>query len=330
VGARYTPTRPEILLGPARGVHSAVQQQLLEALRLNVLHATTAKRKNKASSSAADNNTTRPELKIVPIRQLYPHFEYTDLAAHPAIVLLPYQVSLMSIIEFYRMQIPLFVPSARLLARWHLRYRVLNERTWQGVLGSPQHGSILPRHPRWDTAAAIKDAHNTNHHDGSSGSRGSIRRGKLSATAKNSSATAPSPPLSDPNDEFNEEAVLEWIALSDFYQWPHVRTFDSWAQLLVDLQNSSLLKTMSDGMGQFNRHEEARIRQEWARILRKVRTHKSSGAGGSSRGSVTAVAPGVNTRDTLPDSVDESLQQMYGYTLSKTDCNGQVHTKSQR
>ena len=27
---------------------------------------------------------------------------------------------------------------------------------------------------------------------------------------------------SDPNDEFSEAAVLEWISLADFYVWPHI------------------------------------------------------------------------------------------------------------
>ena len=31
-------------------------------------------------------------IAITPIRDLYDHFEYRDLSAHPAIVLLPYQV----------------------------------------------------------------------------------------------------------------------------------------------------------------------------------------------------------------------------------------------
>jgi hypothetical protein len=32
----------------------------------------------------------------------------------------------------------------------------------------------------------------------------------------------------DPNNEFSYEAVLEWVRLSDFYVWPHIRQFSSW------------------------------------------------------------------------------------------------------
>ena len=39
-------------------------------------------------------NQNRPPLSFSHIRELYPKFEYTDLASHPAIVILPYQVRL--------------------------------------------------------------------------------------------------------------------------------------------------------------------------------------------------------------------------------------------
>ena len=37
-------------------------------------------------------NQNRPPLSFSHIRELYPKFEYADLASHPAIVILPYQV----------------------------------------------------------------------------------------------------------------------------------------------------------------------------------------------------------------------------------------------
>lgn len=39
----------------------------------------------------------------------------------------------MSIFEYYRMDIPIFVPSPDLLASWQLKHRVMDERTWSGV-----------------------------------------------------------------------------------------------------------------------------------------------------------------------------------------------------
>ena len=120
--------------------------------------------------------------KFSRIRDLYPHFEYSDLVKHRAIVLIPYQVSIMSLFEYYRMCIPLFVPSTALLAKWqvrrggsstckdnvrdmthmrsalascvappaHLRqlkHRVMDERTWSGVYKRFKRSSAIAQHP---------------------------------------------------------------------------------------------------------------------------------------------------------------------------------------
>lgn len=74
------------------------------------------------------------ELKVVPLRLLYRKYKFSDLAKHPAIVHVPYQVSIMSLFEQYRMNIPLFFPSLDLLTKWHYEYGVVNERTWLQTL----------------------------------------------------------------------------------------------------------------------------------------------------------------------------------------------------
>jgi hypothetical protein len=185
---------------------------------------------------------------------------------------------------------------------------MLNERTWMSVLGQPQRASTLPRHPRWGL---------------------------------NSSAPH-SVPASDPNNEFDSAAVLEWLALSDFYQWPHIQTFATWDELFVKLADKGLLLRMSEKMGEFNVLEEARIRQDWMRILDKVRTHKErrleavSAAATMSAASARGEAAYSTVREPdssfvvhaglLPDSIDVSLQQAYGYKLSVTDCGAQVES----
>lgn len=228
---------------------------------------------------------------ISPIRDIYAHFEYSDLAAHPAIVILPYQVSFMSLFEFYRMQIPLFVPTPELLAKWHMKHNMLNERTWMGVLGQPQAKSILPRHPALDKASFI------------SGSTSSV-------------------PLSDPNNEFSYEAVLEWVKLSDFYTWPHIQRFNTWNELFAMLGDTVKLGEMSKRMGEFNLREEKEIKAKWTLMLEKIQRHKvSSGI----KRSENSVIGGVIE---LPVDINDSLQQMYGYKLSQTDCNTQVAVTS--
>lgn len=82
VTARYEymfpASRPQYLIAPARGVNPELSKQLLAAA----------------------------EKALVPlshIRDLYPHFEYSDLALHPAVIIIPYQISFMTFFEMYRM-----------------------------------------------------------------------------------------------------------------------------------------------------------------------------------------------------------------------------------
>ena len=69
------------------------------------------------------------------LRRIFQTYKYSDLTAHRGIVHVPYQVSVMSLFEQYRINIPLFFPSIELLADWQLNYTVMNERTWDGVYG---------------------------------------------------------------------------------------------------------------------------------------------------------------------------------------------------
>lgn len=107
----YKPARPEFLLAPARGVNSQLQNELFSSLLIY---------NQKNNHKNTDNNMDI--IKISPIRDLYHHFMFRDLAAHPLIVILPYQVSFMSFFEYYRMQIPMLVPSPALLTDWYLTY----------------------------------------------------------------------------------------------------------------------------------------------------------------------------------------------------------------
>ena len=63
-------------------------------------------------------------VELIPLRSRYPHYAYSDIAAHQGVVYVPYQVSVMSMFEQYRMNIPLFFPSVDLLAAWQLEHMV--------------------------------------------------------------------------------------------------------------------------------------------------------------------------------------------------------------
>jgi hypothetical protein len=173
VNTKYNPQRMQILVGPGRGLNAAL---LMQPRRV-----------------AADAN-----IAISAIRDLYPRFEYTDLTAHPAMVLMPYQISIMSIFELYRMEVPLFVPSPELLVEWHKKYAILQERTWPGIHDKPVERSCLPRHA--NSTSILSDL--------------------------------------DPNNDISSNAILQWIKFADFYQWPAITTFTSWSDLMTKLKAS--------------------------------------------------------------------------------------------
>lgn len=253
VNTWYAPQREKpFLLAPARGVSYVLHAELFKALK------------------AHNEATPSKPFVIKAIRDVYPiHFQYSDLSQHPGIVLLPYQVSIMSLFEYYRMGIPLFVPTPALLAEWHLKYQVLNERTWDMVYGHPSERSLLPKHP--NSTCALK---------------------------------------SDPNNEYSLEAVTEWIRLADFYTFPHITVFDSFEQLLMQLQTADLAN-ISASMQTYNTKVKASLHAEWRAILGKVvrfkeESHKS-------------------LRVELPMDVNQALKEAYGFTLSETDCHTQVY-----
>ena len=44
----------------------------------------------------------------------------------------------------------------------------------------------------------------------------------------------------DPNNEFHQQAILEWISLADFYQFPHVIQFDSFEECVEKIAATDL------------------------------------------------------------------------------------------
>lgn len=228
VTAKYKPSRREVLLAPARGVHQTIQRNLQTSLVSF----------NNANTQQKGSNLT---IEIVPIRTLYPgHYQYDDLTTHPAVVILPYQVSVMSVFELYRMGIPMFVPCVELLTSWHIQYHMLSERTWMSVFGMPQHRSALPRH--------------------------------LNSSCPISSQY-------DPNDEYDPDALKAWLALSDFYQWPGIAQFKSFEDLFAQLQQAlyppqTTLVAMSKMMKEYSTQVEDKLTQDWQMILQKIREHK--------------------------------------------------------
>lgn len=93
----------------------------------------------------------RVDVLLFPLRQLYPQYLFSDLASHPGVVYIPYQISMSSLTEQYRMNIPLFFPTIDLLAKWHVQYGVVRQRTWMGYMSRKEATShirgVIPNIP---------------------------------------------------------------------------------------------------------------------------------------------------------------------------------------
>lgn len=216
---------------------------------------------------------------------------------HRAMVVIPYQVSIMSLFEWYRMGIPLFVPSPHLLAKWHVEKGVLSERTWDSV----HHGR--QKSPR---------------HDGEN--QGEMRFSPLPRHPISSSNLH-----SDPNDEIDANAILEWIQLSDFYQWPHITQFDSWQELfeLVHPSHSNFntMKFTSLKMQSYNKEEKSKIFDAWMDILQKIQQFQKFGESGA--GSLFDL---FHHNEELPEDINDSLEKFYGYHLIENSCDEQSNS----
>jgi hypothetical protein len=172
--------------------------------------------------AAAGDAATFTELRAA----LGEDYAYSALAGAAAAILhIPYQVSVMSFFEHYRMGVPILAPSLGLLTQWHMAHGMVSERTWDTVLANaPAGGSVLPRHPDADEPF-------------------------------------------DPNDEHSEEAVRWWLQWADFYVFPHVILFDSWADAAAKLAAADLA-AVSAAMRAFSEAQEREVKEQWAALLR--------------------------------------------------------------
>jgi len=130
VDATYQPTKTEFLIGPSRLSKGA------EAL----LHGEEGLFRYLAG-------LRDPVPTFVPIRKIYARYEFADLAQHPGILIMPYQVSIMSLFEYYSMNIPMFVPTLELLVKWQTQHLIMDELSWNCVLSSCNETSIITAHP---------------------------------------------------------------------------------------------------------------------------------------------------------------------------------------
>ena len=241
----------------------------------------------------------REGINFAKIRDIYPTYEYEDLAKHPAAVIIPYQVSFMLFFELYRMAIPLFVPSPELLIKWHFNDNILCERTWNGINGRlPKGKSDIPRHVMADELDVL---------------------------------------VEDPNNELDRDSILKWIRYSDFYEMPYVTQFNSFDELVRILKNSiggerlvnegtlSVdFRKISGKMLEYINVESDRVSREWDLIIKEIKESRKY----SNLKQKLREGTEIIEKETDSGDINDALRKHYGISLNMDSCWGSRVEKS--
>jgi hypothetical protein len=127
---RHMPLREEVLIGPYRMNLDRTRFEL-KTYKSEMDHPIL-----QAMKKAVDNQPTgvKKPVKLAIMSEILTDISPDKLVFHPAIVIMPYQVSTMSLFEYYRLCIPLFAPSVELLSNWHREHGIL----WERIYGNPK------------------------------------------------------------------------------------------------------------------------------------------------------------------------------------------------
>ena len=129
-------------------------------------------------------------------------YEYTQLASHPAVIVVPYTKSTMTFFELYRIGIPIFVPSLALLVR--------------------------AARPRWALPSACTCPRRRSPPPPPAQVRWELQRHVMSERVywKHTPSPLSVPSTPDPNALQDRAALEHWLRLSDYYVYPHVQARD--------------------------------------------------------------------------------------------------------
>jgi hypothetical protein len=126
VTEEWLPTRPEVMIVPYRS--NLDRSRYINGIRDPKDHPII---KELAAVPEFISNGTAVKM----IRELYSDANPLRMLKHPAIVVLPYQISTIQMVELYRLNIPTFCPSLSLLKRWCREHDLL----WEVHYGWPEN-----------------------------------------------------------------------------------------------------------------------------------------------------------------------------------------------
>ncbi len=138
---RYAPSKREIIIGPSRdNLDIKCEKWSCDPWQHPLMLGLKASIDRKNSDNSDDGaDRRRARLKFLRLKDAYAQFTLADLTRHPALVIMPYQASVISVFEMYRMGVPLFAPSKHLLLNWHIDYDIL----WERRYGQPQQPDFV-------------------------------------------------------------------------------------------------------------------------------------------------------------------------------------------
>ena len=256
---RYTGTRPEVLFCCGNNAYN----KAISRWATLIINGSAARGKAKASPRFAwlselypkahmcreanvstggggdDDDTKLGKKKPPPKKEQQCGYSYDDVASHPLAVLLPYSMHSYGLVQAYSMGIPLLVPSLRLLASVHVATGMASHK---GAGNTPWRPSAERRTPPYLNRWLVKDD-------------------KAWFVAPPPSADVPCC-ASEPDDACSPAAAARWLQFADWYQWPHITTFDTPEDLFdkVDalMRDRARRQTISQGMKDFFAAERRR------------------------------------------------------------------------
>lgn len=225
----YAPVRKEVLIIPYRSNLDRTRWDTGKNIEDHPIYKSMAVAMRRARSE-----NLMSSVKF--IKDVYGDSNPLHLVDHPAVVVIPYQVSTISLFEVYRMSVPMFVPSLKLLKEWCWEHDLM----WEATYGWPERSKDVADR----SSGSVPDPNGPPHEK---------QTGKLSES----------------KSEW-EKRFDYWMPLADFYQFKHIVYFDSWEDFFVELENTDLFK-VSENMRNENELQRKALVEEWSSILTRVK-----------------------------------------------------------
>lgn len=115
----------------------------------------------------------------------------------------------------------------------------------------------------------------------------------------------------DPNNELDRAAIKYWVKYADFYEWPHVQTFNSFDDLVAQLKVADLA-AISRLIAAQNARMKRDLVDDWRRIFDKL---------------FNGLPPASREPRTQLTDYDAAMSAQYNVRV-KADCVGDRHESS--